>query len=181
MTRHPRRDRTRAFSLVELVIVVTIIGVIASIAVPRISTAASRASANALEATVNNVRKAIDVYYAEHGRFPGYDPGTGSPAGDEFVMQLLAYSDYTGNTAASLASPYIFGPYLRPPFPTNPANKLSTVYVKATPADADPAADAYGWVAVLSTGDFGVHATDAQLDDMGIIDSALKEILRLRN
>lgn len=178
MTGHPRRRLRGAFSLVELVMVVTIIGIIASIAVPHISSAASRASANALEATVNNVRKAIDVYYAEHSRFPGYDPGTSGPDGNYFVKQLLEFSDSGGSTAQTFAAPFVYGPYLRAPFPVNPVNKLRTVYVKATPADLDPAAGTYGWVAVLSTGDFGILATDTELVDIGI-DPVRKEIVKL--
>ena len=155
----------RAFSLVELVIVVTIIGVLASIAVPRLSGAATGANSAALQATLAAVRKAIDMYYAEHGSYPGYDPSTQIPGGDWFIQQLTMYSDDEGNTNASFSATYKNGPYLRKPFPTNPTNDLTTVLVKATPSAPDPAAGSYGWVAVLSHGYFGILATDADLED----------------
>jgi prepilin-type N-terminal cleavage/methylation domain-containing protein len=158
----------RAFSLVELVIVVTIIGILASIAIPRMTTASSSASANALQATLTNVRKAIDVYYAEHDRYPGYNPAGGSPDGDFFVKQLTMYSNFKGETNATPTGGYLYGPYLRSPFPKNPFNELGTVHVKATPSDADPASDAAGWVAVLSHGYFGINASDGDLDTIGI-------------
>ena len=108
--------RTRsAFSLVELVIVVTIIGTIAAIAVPRMSNATNRASANALQASITNVRKAIDCFYAEHGSYPGYVPGTSTPDGNRFVDQLLLYSNLRGDTSSTYGHPFIYGPYLRPP------------------------------------------------------------------
>jgi prepilin-type N-terminal cleavage/methylation domain-containing protein len=174
----PRSHYHHAFSLVELVMVVTILGIIAAIAVPRMTTAATNASSNALQATLANVRKVIDVYYAEHGRYPGYDPATGLPNNDAFVDQLLLYTDSDGKTNATYAQPFIYGPYLRSPFPSNPINNLSTVTVKATPSSPDPAAGSCGWVAVLSHGYFGINATNAELDTAGVLTAELKDIAR---
>ncbi len=158
--------------------VVTIIGIIAAIAVPRMSQASSRASANALQATLANVRKAIDCYYAEHGKYPGYTPGTNSPDGDAFVKQLTMYTNLSGASNATYGDPYFYGPYLRSPFPKNPTNLLDTVHVKATPSDADPAEGSVGWVAVLSHGYFGISATDTALDDIGIEEPVARDKVR---
>jgi prepilin-type N-terminal cleavage/methylation domain-containing protein len=172
MSRHQRevhrRSPQRAFSLVELVIVVTIIGILASIAIPRMTTASSSAKANALQATLANVRKAIDVYYAEHNRYPGYNPASGTPDGDFFVQQLILYTNFKGETSATRVGGYLYGPYLRSPFPKDPFHNLATVHVKATPADADPANGSTGWVAVLSHGFFGINASDTDLGTIGL-------------
>lgn len=176
MTRH--RHRCSAFSLVELVIVVTIIGMISSIAVPRVAQAAKNSRVSALQETLTNVRSAIDLYYAEHSRYPGYDPSTGLPHDQKFVEQLLMYTDAQGRTQATSSGNYIYGPYLRSPFPKNPHNKLDTVKVKATPGVADPASGSVGWVAVLSHGYFGVHLNDTELEDIGAPTPNLKTILK---
>jgi type II secretory pathway pseudopilin PulG len=165
---------------VELVIVVTIIGIISAIAVPRMSSAATGASASALEASISSVRGAIDAYYAEHGSYPGYVPGLGSADGTWFVDQLVMYTNKQGQTSASRTGAYLFGPYLRKPFPKNPCNQLADVHVKANPAAADPANGSVGWVAVLSTGDFGISATDTALDDIGLVQPEKKLDVRLR-
>ncbi len=166
---YPSTRRARpAFSLVELVMVVTIIGIIAAIAVPRMSNATTRASANALQATLTNVRKAIDCYYAEHSKYPGYNPSSGLPDGDDFINQLLKYSDLKGRTQPTHGYPYIYGPYLRAPFPRNPTNDLTDVHVKATPGEADPIDGSVGWVAVLSHGYFGISASGVDLVQIGI-------------
>jgi len=172
--------RPRAFTLVELVMVVVIIGIVAGIAVPRMSTTASHASANALQATLMNVRTAIECYYAEHNKYPGYDPANGSANGVHFVNQLTMYSDASGNGNATRSATYKFGPYLRKPFPVNLANNLATVHVKETRAAANPGDGSVGWVAVLSTGDFGVSATDAQLEQIGVIEALGKAGARLQ-
>lgn len=183
--RASRRDkmllsRQRAFTLVELVMVVVIIGIVAGIAVPRMSSTATHASANAMQATLMNVRTAIECYYAEHNRYPGYDPANGSANGDQFVNQLTMYSNAQGQTNAVRAAPHVYGPYLRKPFPVNLANNLATVHVKATRAAASPADGSVGWVAVLATGDFGVSATDAQLDKVGVVEALGKAGARLQ-
>lgn len=168
-----------AFSLVELVIVVMIIGIVSAIAVPRISQASNRAASAALESNLSTVRKVIDVYYAEHQRYPGYDVNTFGPSQTAFIAQLVQYSDAIGNTNQTSSSTFKYGPYIRKPFPKNPFNNLKAVYVKANPGNSNPSGDDYGWVAVLSTGDFGVIATDRQLDDIGILDPNRKKDLRL--
>lgn len=148
--------------------VVTIIGIIAAIAVPRFSTVTTRATAEALKATVANVSKAINCYYAEHSKYPGYNPGNGTPNGQRFVEQLTMYTSAAGVPSETYGSPHVYGPYVRKPFPTNPFNLLSTVHVKAMPTAANPVEGSVGWVAVLSHGYFGVSASDADLDKVGV-------------
>jgi len=159
--------------------VVTIIGILAAIAAPRMSSTSTQATKTAVQATITNVRTAVDCYYAEHDRFPGYDPGTLATSSTDFVRQLTMYSDKHGNTNATKTSTFRYGPYLRPPFATNPMNQLNSVHVKATKGAANPADGSVGWVAVLSDGDFGVSATDAQLDTIGVIDAAVRAKLRV--
>lgn len=163
-----RSSRCRAFSLVELVVVVVIIGFIAAIAVPRVSSAANSASRNALQSTIANVRRAIDHYHAEHGSYPGYTPGTEVPNDAAFVKQLVTYTDETGATNATYGYPFIYGPYLRKPFPVNQFNDLDTVKVLANEAEAEPADGSVGWVAVLFSGRFGISIADEKLSGIGM-------------
>lgn len=58
------------FTLVELVVVVMILGIIAAIAAPRLLSNAEDAREKAAATVVDNVRRGIDVYYAEHGVYP---------------------------------------------------------------------------------------------------------------
>ena len=175
------RSRHQAFTLVELVIVVTIIGIIAAIAAPRMSSTSTNATANAVQATLMSVRTAIDCFYAEHNKYPGYDPAANdAPDGVNFVKQLTMFSDATGNANATRSTAYKYGPYLRSPFPVNPANNLATVQVKKLRTDPNPADGSVGWVAVLADGDFGVSATDAQLDKIGVVEPLDKSSVRTR-
>lgn len=148
--------------------VVAIAAVMAAIAVPRLTGATHRAAAHSIKANVSAVRKAIDRYYAEHGRFPGYDPATGLPDGDAFVKQLTSFTDRRGRISDARTATYMYGPYIRPPFPANAANGLSTVHVRKYFTDAGPPDGSVGWAVVLQSGEFGISADNTELDRVGI-------------
>ncbi|HRX83816.1 MAG TPA: prepilin-type N-terminal cleavage/methylation domain-containing protein [Phycisphaerae bacterium] len=157
-SRTTRTRSPRAFSLIELVIIIVIIGIIAAIAAPRVSSAGRDAQTKAVQATLANVNAAIDHFYAEHSRYPGFNPTNGNPDGDWFVKQLTTYSDANGNVQTSLGGDFLFGPYLQSPFPTNPYNGMSNVHVKAGRTGA-VALNSSGWIAVLSDGSFTINTT----------------------
>ncbi len=157
----------------ELVLNLIIIAMLAAIAVPRVTHASQSARGKSLLMTLTHVRHAIERYYAEHGRYPGYDPATGAPDDDAFVDQLTQYSDAGGNTHATLVFPFIYGPYVRAPFPANPLNELNTVDVRANPTDA-LVVGSTGWYAVLVTGHFAANCTQAEMAEVGIVDGGTK-------
>ncbi|NLG85608.1 MAG: prepilin-type N-terminal cleavage/methylation domain-containing protein [Firmicutes bacterium] len=58
------------FTLIELVVVVLIIGVLASIAVPHLASAWDDAKASACKANMKQIEAALELYYFEHGEYP---------------------------------------------------------------------------------------------------------------
>jgi prepilin-type N-terminal cleavage/methylation domain-containing protein len=93
--------RNRAFSLIELVIVVVIIGIIAAIAIPRMSSATQSAGDSTLTGNLAVLRKAIDLYAAEHNNT--------FPTAANLASALTGKTDVDGTINAS----GLYGPYMR--------------------------------------------------------------------
>jgi len=133
----------KAFTLVEILIVVVILGVLSAIVVPQFATATGEAASTATYNQLIKVRDAIGVYYVRNNsRFPNIQPGN----------DILAWAELA---AAN-------GDYLRKP----PENKwvtpaASTVVVYG--AGPDPAYQStHGWIYDQATGGLWAGSFDAQ-------------------
>jgi prepilin-type N-terminal cleavage/methylation domain-containing protein len=122
----------RAFSLIELVIVVVIIGVISSIAVPRMLSAAETARANALKGSLSVLNKAAELYAAEHdGKSPAHDESGTLGDASAMIKRLVGRTKADGTIDANGA----YGPYLRE-MPLNPYSKLLSVRIDGAASGA---------------------------------------------
>lgn len=143
----------KAFTLVEILIVVIILGILAAIVLPRFSNASQTARASMLADDLRVMRTQIEVFRVQHNIAPGY-PGCAPntpPTEDAFVDYMTKASKITGEVAAPGTPGYRFGPYVRE-IPTNPVNGKTSVEVipddGSVPAAAD---DSHGWVYQPST------------------------------
>jgi len=69
-TRLGRRLRRGGFTLLELLIVITIIGILATVAMPQLKVLPRRASEAVLKTDLRTLRDCIDQYYGDKGRYP---------------------------------------------------------------------------------------------------------------
>jgi general secretion pathway protein G len=60
----------RGFTLIELIVVMAIVALLASIAAPRYFQSIERSKENALRTSLNVMRDAIDQFSADKGRYP---------------------------------------------------------------------------------------------------------------
>lgn len=61
---------TAGFTLIEILVVIMLISIMAAIAVPLVSTSVERAREAALKENLFLMRKALDDYLADRGRYP---------------------------------------------------------------------------------------------------------------
>jgi general secretion pathway protein G len=66
-------------TLIELLIVVIILGALAAIAIPRITTSATTAKSNACTTNVDTLNTAIEMYKMDNGTYPTLDTLTSDP------------------------------------------------------------------------------------------------------
>src|SRR5437763_11559674 len=64
------KNEQAGFTLIELIVVVTIIGILAGVAVSNVKWAQQRARESALRHDLFEMRKAIDDYYADKQKYP---------------------------------------------------------------------------------------------------------------
>ena len=164
------KQKEKAFSLVELVIVIVILGIIAAIAIPRISSGSRNAGESALRANLASLRNAIDWYYGEHNNiFPGAktDGMNGADTQDAFINQLTLYSNANGQVSQNLDAAYPYGPYLRtwPACPVSPnAGKVTVTVVNQPTVLAATPGNGNGWVYNTATGQIIVNSNDTGKD-----------------
>ena len=77
----------RGFTLVELVVVVLVLGIIASVAAPKMFGTAGDARDNTTTQSLTVLRDAIELYLAKTGAYPG-DAGTETDFKDDLAPYL---------------------------------------------------------------------------------------------
>jgi general secretion pathway protein G len=157
-----RQIHQSAFTLIELLLVVVILGILAAVAIPQFTDSSQEARASSLQSNLAVLRNAVEYYRTNHtGKYPGYPSGGGAPTAAEVANQLTMASRADGSTAAAGTAGYPYGPYVRERVPENPVNNLNTVLVVADNA-AFPAADnSTGWIFQPQTGKWRANSTGA--------------------
>lgn len=64
------RNRRRAFTLVEMLLVVTIIGILAALVIPRIVGRTAQARTTAVFADFSSIKTALDAFEVDNGYYP---------------------------------------------------------------------------------------------------------------
>jgi general secretion pathway protein G len=131
----------RAFTLVEILIVVIILGILAAIVIPQFANASEDARLSNMRTQMQTMKGCIELYRIEHRDTPpllitdGWDV-------------VLSKTDIDGNLDAAGK----WGPYL-PYAPENPLTKSTSVVAIGTPS-----ATTTGWYYDETTGEF--HGAD---------------------
>lgn len=134
-----RRRSSGAFTLVEVLIVVIVLGILAAIVVPQFSSASSDANLAALKTNLQTIRAQIELYKTQHN-------GT-YPTLTNFSTQMTAGTKVDGTAGTD------FGPYLQS-IPNNPFSNVNTLSTSA-------AAATLGWYYNETTGDFRANDSTA--------------------
>jgi general secretion pathway protein G len=153
---HPyhHRNRHHAFTLVEILIVVVILGIIATIVIGVFSNTANDTRAKALMDDLRNMRSQIQMYNAEHGFYPALG---------SFEQQMVLYSDMAGNTSNTKSDVFRFGPYIV----SMPRQPLGANQGKFGVTSTASYTAGFGWAYDQLTGEFKANLPDTDVDGEG--------------
>ena len=157
----------KAFSLVELIIVVAVLGILAAIVIPTFQGHITTAKEAAAKDNLRTLRVAIELYAAQHNSIPpGYPNGdmSATPSHLTFIYQLCWASNQSGQTAWPGTPGYNLGPYLRT-FPRNLFNDAWIVKMVGNSEEFPPEATgnfAYVYQPVTKTIRLDWPGTDSQ-------------------
>lgn len=85
MRRNRPPSRGSGFTLLELIIVVSIVGILAAMAMPALKDVPRRASEAVLRTDLHTFRDVIDQYYADKGNYP---PSLDALVGDGYLRAI---------------------------------------------------------------------------------------------
>ncbi len=144
-----------AFTLVELLIVVMILGILAAVVIPQFSDAVEDTEEAAVLSDLAIMREAIQRYALEHkGNFPNV------------LTALVKYSSEAGAISSNKTAVYKLGPYLKmiPPCPSGPyKGQTGWGAANANPPTVMNTSGTVGWLYHWTTG--GVWPNDSDYFD----------------
>jgi len=165
--------KEKAFTLVEVILVVTILGILAALVMPTFQGHIVKARESAAKDNLRVMRNQIELYKLQHkGITPGYVNGSGAPTA-LLELQFTGTTAETGAASPSIvpSAPYLYGPYIKK-MPENPYNKLSNItYVtEATAFSAAVDGTSSGWLYKKETGEFKINWTGTDSEGIAFYD-----------
>ncbi len=147
----------KGFTLIEMLIVIVILGILAMVIIPQISTSTDDAKLSTLQTNLSTLRNSVELYYAQHnGIYPGAVKGGATTDAEAFVQQLTRYTALDGTISSVKDDTHKFGPYIKgDSLPMNPVNGLATIEIDTTTSNITvraSSATATGWKFYSITG-----------------------------
>ena len=125
----------KGFATLEVILMVMVIGILASIAVPRFTSVTTAANTAKIQSDLSTIDTAIEIYYMEHGEYPG--EATDIKALDDYIRGASDLKPPTGYA-------YVEGKLSTEPFSAktygitvNSSTKEARAYLKETTNTAE--------------------------------------------
>jgi general secretion pathway protein G len=97
MTKTERKRVARGFTLIELMVVIAIIGLLATIVIPNVRNALDKGKRVTAQANISQIKNALDRYYLDASAYPTTDQG----------LNALVAAPSGGNVPHDWQGPYL--------------------------------------------------------------------------
>ncbi len=160
-----RNSVRKAFTLVEILIVVVILGILAAIVIPQFTNASEEAQVGNVQTQLQTTRSQIELFRVRNnGQSPVIDGANDASFADLLCGVGNTHGLPDGNSIQVAAGAGATQePYMRTA-PVNPRNGLNSVTIDATPIATAAAADAVsagtGWYYDPASGTFAAAGFD---------------------
>jgi len=145
-----------AFTLLEVLVVVIILGILAAIVIPQFTEASNEARESSVASDLQTIRGQLEVYKAQHrGRNASVDENDALDTAANLVLRMIGRTDEDGKINAAGA----FGPYLHK-FPANPFVNIPVSQVVLLGAADCPGDNTTGWYFKTPDGPFSLNDTE---------------------
>ena len=94
----------RAFTLIEILIVVVILGILAAIVVPQFTNAADDANDAAVRSQLQTLRGQIELYYAQNNEYPDFIADGWTDMIDNDYLMAAPENSLTGSSTIAAAA-----------------------------------------------------------------------------
>ena len=147
----------KAFTLVEILIVVIILGILAAIVIPQFTEASNEARDSAVRSDLQTIRSQVELYKIQHlDQYPGETDSNNTTIevtdSNAFKDDLTAMTNEAGGTSSPTLGPYL-GSFPKNPFITDAALKdLVTFGTVDCPGN-----NLSGWYLNTTTGRFSAN------------------------
>ena len=136
-----RRKASRGFTLLELLVVLVVLGLLASLVAPKYFKQLGKSESKTARAQIEGLAKALDLFRLDNGQYPPTDPGLSA-----LVVKSASFPKWNG-------------PYLQKSVPQDPWGRdylykspgdhgeydLSSLGKDGTPGGEDENADVVSW------------------------------------
>lgn len=91
--------REEGFTLIELLVVVAVLGILATLAIPRLTGVTEKARLVVAKQAIGSMKTGVEMYFVEHNSYKGLDTGTSKVSATSVISQYIDYNSLPSDWA----------------------------------------------------------------------------------
>lgn len=89
--------REEGFTLIELLVVVAVLGILAALAIPRLTGVTDRARLAEAEQAIGSMKTGVEMYFVEHNSYTGLNTDPNNVTAGSAISQYIEFTSLPSN------------------------------------------------------------------------------------